>query len=85
MMEKIDKQPRVIVFTTPTCSWCNTVKRYLREKHVRFRDIDVSRDANAAKDLERRGIRGVPVLLINNRPIVGFNKPEINRLIGIRG
>jgi len=83
-MDPVKKQPKVIVFTSPTCSWCNAVKRYLREHHIRFRDIDVSRDANAARDLARRGHRGVPVLLINNRPVVGFNKPEINRLLGIR-
>lgn len=84
-MTQVKTQARVIIFTTPTCSWCNAVKRYLREKRIRFRDIDVSRDAAAARDLARRGIRGVPVVLINNRPVVGFNKPEINRLLGIKG
>jgi len=27
---------------------------------------------------------GVPVVLIDNRPIVGFNKPMIDRLLGIK-
>ncbi|PIS29718.1 MAG: NrdH-redoxin [Candidatus Marinimicrobia bacterium CG08_land_8_20_14_0_20_45_22] len=84
-MESGKKQPKIIVFTSPTCSWCNAVKRYLRENHMSFRDVDVSRDAEAARDLARSGHRGVPVVLINNRPVVGFNKPEINRLLGIRG
>jgi len=42
-MTQVKTQARVIIFTTPTCSWCNAVKRYLREKRIRFRDIDVSR------------------------------------------
>ena len=84
-MNQMKSQPRVILFTTPSCSWCARVKQYLREHRVRFRDIDVTRDASAASDLARRGIRGVPVLLINNRTVVGFNKPEINRLLDIRG
>lgn len=78
-------QPKVIVFSTPTCSWCNTTKRYFRENGIRFTDVDVSRDQNAAKDMQRRtGQTGVPVILINNRPIVGFDKNKINQMLGIR-
>ncbi len=77
--------PRIIVFSTPSCPWCNKVKRYLREKGFRFRDVDVSKDERAARDVVRRtGQMGVPVILINNRPIVGFNKAEIDRLLNIR-
>lgn len=78
-------QPRVIVFSTPTCSFCTKAKRYFREKKIKFRDIDVSRDAKAASDMQRKtGQTGVPVILINNRPIIGFDKPKINQLLGIK-
>ncbi len=78
-------QPKVIIFTTPTCSFCNAAKRYFREKKIKFKDIDVSRDRRAAMDMMRRtGQSGVPVILINNRPIVGFDKAKINRLLGIK-
>ncbi len=80
------KQPKVIIFTTPTCRFCNAAKRYFREKKIKFTDVDVSRDMRAARDMQRRtGQTGVPVILINNRPIVGFDKPKINKLLGIRG
>ena len=78
-------QPNVILFTTPTCSFCNTAKRYLREKQIRFKEVDVSKDQKAAQDMQRRsGTTGVPVILVNNRPIVGFDKPKINRLLNIK-
>ncbi|MGK9368839.1 glutaredoxin family protein [Melioribacter sp. Ez-97] len=78
-------QPKVIIFSTPTCSFCNAAKRYFREKNIRFKDIDVTRDQAAARDMMRRtGQTGVPVILINNRPIVGFDKPKINRLLNIK-
>jgi glutaredoxin-like YruB-family protein len=78
-------QPKVIVFSTPTCSFCTKAKRYFREKKIKFRDVDVSRDTRAAADMQRRtGQTGVPVILINNRPIVGFDKPKINQLLGIK-
>ena len=84
--EKMGTQPKVVVFSTPTCSWCRTLKQYLKKHDVRFRDIDVSRDQTAAKDMLRRtGQQGVPVTLINNRPVIGFNKNEINKLLNIKG
>ena len=78
-------QPKVIMFTTPTCSFCNSAKRYLREKNIRFTEVDVSRDFSAARDLQRRtGQTGVPVIMINNRPIVGFDRPKINQMLNIK-
>lgn len=78
-------QPKVIVFSTPTCSFCNAAKRYFREKKIKFTDVDVSRDRRAAMDMQRRtGQTGVPVILINNRPIIGFDKAKINRMLNIK-
>jgi glutaredoxin 3 len=76
---------RVILFSTPTCSFCKAAKRYFIEQKIRFKEIDVSRDQRAAQDMVRRtGQMGVPVILINNRPIVGFDKPKINQMLGIK-
>ncbi|NPV11035.1 MAG: NrdH-redoxin [Ignavibacteria bacterium] len=78
-------QPKVIIFTTPTCSFCNATKRYFREKNIRFTEVDVSRDQKAAMDMYRRtGQMGVPVILINNRPIVGFDVNKINQMLNIK-
>ena len=80
-----NSQLKVIIFTTPTCSYCNIAKRYFREKSIRFTDVDVSRDQRAAADMQRRtGQTGVPVIMISNKPIVGFDKPKINRMLNIK-
>ena len=76
---------RVIVFSTPTCPWCNRAKGYLRSRSIPFRDVDVSRDPVAARDLVRRtGQMGVPVIEIDGRPIVGFDQPRIDAALGLR-
>lgn len=81
----VRKQPRIVIFTTPSCPWCRAVKTYLRQNGFRFREVDVSKDPDAARDMIRRtGQRGVPVLLIGNRPIVGFDREKIDKLLGIR-
>ena len=78
------RRHRVVVFTTPTCSWCTRAKTYLAQRRVPFREVDVSRDASAARDLVRRtGQSGVPVVEIDGRPVVGFDKAAIDRLLGL--
>lgn len=84
-MAETKPQPKVIIFSTPTCSFCNAAKSYLRQRGVKFRDVDVSRDAAAARDLVRRtGQQGVPVLDIGGKIVIGFDRPKINQLLGIR-
>jgi len=79
------KQPRVIVFTTPTCTYCTAAKRYLRQNNIRFREVDVSRDAAAARDMLRRaGSMGVPVLDIGGQIVRGFDRPKIDELLNIK-
>lgn len=72
----------VKVYSTPTCPWCVTAKKYLSEKNVPYEDIDVSQDRNAAMEMvQKSGQRGVPVLDINGSIVVGFNQAEIDKLI----
>ena len=78
------KYPRVIVFSTPTCSYCKKAKQYFRKKQVPFKDIDVSRDQTAARDMVKRsGQQGVPQIRIGSKTIVGFDRPKIDRLLGL--
>jgi glutaredoxin 3 len=77
-------QPRIIILTGASCPWCNRVKDYLKEKRFRFREVNVERDLEGARELKRRNIMGVPVVLINNQPIVGFDKAKIDKLLGIK-
>ncbi len=79
-------QKQVTVYSTPTCSWCNTLKAYLRKHRIRFTDLDVSKDQNLAEELVRRsGQRGVPQTDIGGEIVVGFNQARINELLQIRG
>ncbi len=85
MADATRPQPRVVVFSTPTCAFYNQAKSYFRQKGIRFTDVDVSRDPAAARDMVRRsGQQGVPVIDIGGRIIVGFNRPKIDQLLGIK-
>lgn len=76
----------VLVYTTPTCPYCQAAKRYLKERGVPFREVDVSRDPVGARDLVRKsGQMGVPVIDVNGKIIVGFDRGRLNQVLGLRG
>jgi thioredoxin len=78
-----DGPAEVIVYTTPTCPYCHMLKEYLADRKVAYKEIDVSRDEEAANRMvERSGQTGVPQISINNQMIVGFNKPLLEMLLG---
>ena len=78
-------QKRVTVYSTPTCTWCNTLKTHLKKNGIRFTDVDVSKDQKAAEAMVKRsGQQGVPQTDINGQIIVGFDKQKINTLLGIQ-
>jgi len=83
--EKSGKSKQVTVYTTPTCSWCTTLKTYLDQNKIRYREINVAADTAAAEAMVRRsGQQGVPQTEINGQMIVGFDKARINQLLEIK-
>jgi len=70
---------KIIVYSTPTCPYCNLVKDYLKKKGIEFEEKDVSVDRAAAREMvERSGQMGVPQIIINDKVIVGFNRDAID-------
>ena len=77
-------QKRVTVYSTPTCTYCNQIKKYFDEKGVKYRDIDVSKDQKAAEQMVKRsGQQGVPQTDINGQIVIGFDRIKINKLLGL--
>ena len=59
-------------------------KDFFKEKNVAFEDFDVAGDSAKRQEMiQKSGQMGVPVILIDNNVIVGFNKPKIVQLLGI--
>ena len=75
----------VKVYTTSTCPWCMKVKEFLKEHKIKYQEINVQENQEAAKEMiEKSGQMGVPVLEINNEIIVGFDEPRIKKALNIK-
>jgi glutaredoxin 3 len=72
------------IYSTPTCSWCQKVKRYLKSNNLKYTDINVNDDMAAADEMRKiSGQDGVPVVVINGKIIIGFDKAAIDEAIGL--
>lgn len=70
------------MYSTQMCPYCFTLKEWLKEKGIEFQDINVAEDQNAAKEMvEKSGQMGVPVVDIDGKIIIGFNKEEISKIL----
>ncbi|MCL2320537.1 MAG: glutaredoxin family protein [Oscillospiraceae bacterium] len=59
------------------------VKDYLKGKNVEFEEKDIMVDAEARKELMKKGLRGVPVISIEGyKDIVGFDKQKLEQILG---
>ncbi|MCK4453834.1 glutathione S-transferase N-terminal domain-containing protein [Candidatus Parcubacteria bacterium] len=84
----MDKK-NVKLYTTDNCSFCFTLREFLKENNVEFEEISISQDEKKRdellKKLDEKGIWGsVPILDINKELIIGFEREKICNLLNIK-
>lgn len=76
---------KVKVFSTPSCSYCVTLKEFLKNNDIEFDDIDVSEDKTALVEMVKKsGQMSVPVIDIDGEIIIGFDKEKVVKLLNIK-
>lgn len=75
---------KVTIYSTPVCTYCKMAKEFFKEHNVEYVEHDVSTDLAARKDMiDKSQQMGVPVIDIEGKIIVGFDKEEIVGALGI--
>ena len=60
------------VYTTPTCAYCHALMDWLDDMGVPYEECDATKE---------EGITAVPVTMINDTRIVGFDRPAIKKAL----
>jgi glutaredoxin-like YruB-family protein len=77
-------QPTVTIYSTPSCHFCHAAKDYFTEHHVAFTDYNVASDLPRRQEmLEKTGQMGVPVIVVGEEVIVGFDQAKLQQLLSI--
>jgi len=72
----------VTLYTSPTCGYCHQAKAYLAQNGVKYIERDVSVDMAAADEIMKlTGQTGVPVIVVDDQPIIGFDRARLDQLL----
>ncbi|MEK7642262.1 MAG: glutaredoxin family protein [Patescibacteria group bacterium] len=75
----------VTIYSTPTCHFCHLAKEYFKEHGVAYTEYDVLSDMQKRQEMvQKSGQLGVPVILIGENVIVGFDQERVASLLGIK-
>jgi len=59
------------------------VKEFLSQNHIPFVERNVASDGSALAELEKLGYMTTPVTLVGEEVVVGFDRPRLEKLLGI--
>lgn len=79
------KAPRVTLYSSANCPHCRQLKQYLKNRQVRFTEADISRNQRAWREFQRLGARGVPVTLVGDTRIDGFQPEKLAKILAAKG
>ncbi len=71
---------QVIVYSAEGCIECSMVKKVLAEENIPFEVRDVLENPEYQQEVEKFGFLGIPVTVVGERAVKGFNN-ELKELI----
>jgi len=75
---------KVKIYTTPTCHYCKMAKEYFKAKGIEYEEYDVMTDLGKRQEMvSKTGQMGVPVIDIDGKLVIGFDRPKINEYLGL--
>jgi glutaredoxin 3 len=75
----------ITIYSTPTCGYCKMAKEYLTSKNIPYTEVDVSTDRSKQEEMiAKSGQYGVPVIDVDSKIIVGFDKRKLDEYAGIK-
>jgi len=77
-------EKKVIVYSAEWCPWCHKAIDFLKEHKVEFEVRDVGENPEYAKEVqEKSGQTGIPIILVGEEVVIGFNQPKLKELLGL--
>jgi len=76
---------KVTIYSTPTCHYCHIAKDFFNKNGIKYEEYDVVSDlARRQEMVDKSGQMGVPVIVVGDDIVVGFNQPFLEEILGIK-
>ena len=75
---------KVEIYSTPWCAYCKMAKEYFKKNNIEYTAYDVATDVAKRQELiDKTHQMGVPVIIIDGKIVIGFDRGKINQLLGL--
>ena len=75
-------QPDVVLYATSWCGYCKAAREFFAANGIEYTELDIERDAAARQGHRELGGGGVPVIVVGDSVIHGFNQPALRHTLG---
>lgn len=76
---------KITIYSTPTCHFCKLAKEFFKENKIEYTELNVAEDKDQrAEMIEKSGQMGVPVIVVDDDIIIGFNKEVLKKTLDIK-
>lgn len=75
------KTIRITLYSTRQCPYCRQARLFLKQKGVRFQEFDIQQNIRAQRTLAKMGARAVPVIMVGDTRVDGFDKQRLEHLL----
>lgn len=77
--------PNITIYTTTTCPYCVMAKEFFKEHKLTYTEKNVSDDIPAQQEMiQKSGQLGVPVIEVDGKIVVGFDRGALAKLTGVQ-
>ena len=76
------KSKKMEIFVTSWCPHCRDLESYLSSKHVQYTKYDIEKDTVGKSKYDQIGVRGVPIIKVGSTVITGFDRGQLDEVIG---
>jgi len=76
---------RVRIYTAVWCGYCKRAKAHLAAKGVPYDEVDVEASQQGRSEFVQLGGHGVPIILVGNQRMDGFNAERLDAMLAAAG
>ncbi len=71
----------VRIYTAEWCGVCKRAKKYMDEKNIPYKDMDIEKNMQAKREYKKLNSRGIPVILVGKQRMNGFSPTKLEAML----
>ena len=74
-------QPAVVLYATDWCGYCKAARAFFQANDIRYVEYNIDKSTEAYKQHKKNGGRGVPLIVVGEEVIGGYNEAALRQLL----